>query len=330
MKFQEFIGIDVSKSHFDVAIHSNKAHKRFQNNNSGFQAMDEWIAQNTHCQPNQILFAFEHTGLYSLPLTLFFHEQGYKMALVSGLELKRSLGMARGKDDKADARAIAEYAYEKNDKLSLYQMPGKILLKLKKLLTYREKLVKDRAGFKTINNEYQEFLDNEEYADLLASQQRMIDQFDEEIKKVDDKLYELIKEDDTLYKQYKLINSIKGVGKQTALMMIVLTQGFTQFTKWRKFACYAGTAPFNNESGRFKGKTKVNHLANKKIKALLNCCATSAINYNTEMKMYYERRMAENKHPMSTLNIIRNKILARIFAVVHRQTPYVDTYAYMS
>lgn len=127
-----------------------------------------------------------------------------------------------------------------------------------------------------------------------------------------------------------MINSIKGIGPQTALMMIVLTNGFTKFDTWRKFASYSGTAPFPNESGLFKGKTKTSPLANKRIKALLSCCASSAKQYNPEMKMYYQRRVVEGKNEMSTLNIIRNKLIARAFAVVKRDTPYVDTLGFAS
>ena len=43
------------------------------------------------------------------------------------------------------------------------------------------------------------------------------------------------------------------------------------------------------------------------------------------MKSYYHKRIEQGKNKMSTINIIRNKILARVFAVVKRQTPYVDT-----
>jgi len=49
-----------------------------------------------------------------------------------------------------------------------------------------------------------------------------------------------------------------------------------------------------------------------------------AVRLKGEYKTYYDRRTAEGKNKMSTLNIIRNKLLFRIFAVVKRQTPYVD------
>ena len=59
-------------------------------------------------------------------------------------------------------------------------------------------------------------------------------------------------------------------------------------------------------------------------------CAVSAIQHNSEMKIYYHKRLEKGKSKMSTLNIIRNKILARIFAVIHRQTPYVDTLRFVA
>ncbi len=138
----------------------------------------------------------------------------------------------------------------------------------------------------------------------------------------------LIRADQELSRQYRLINSIKGVGPQTALMMIILTKGFTSFQTWRKFASYSGIAPFPNQSGKFAGRTQTSKLANKRIKSLLTMCAGVSIQYNTEMKLYYEKRINQGKNKMSTLNIIRNKLLSRIFAVVNRDTEYVDVRKY--
>lgn len=328
MEFKNFIGIDVSKSHIDAFIYFEKMHSKFSNDHKGFEKMVKWICRCTNCTGEEILFVFEHTGLYSLPLSLFLSEKQYSFSIIAGLELKRSLGISRGKADKTDARAIAEYAFEKKEKIKLYEMPDKNLLQLKRLLSYRERLVKERAAFKGRIKEYEGFLDKNENNVLFESHLKMIDQFNEEVKVVEKELYRLIKEDEKLAKQFDLINSIKSIGPQTAMVMIALTNGFTSFDTWRKFASYAGTAPFPNESGTFKGRTKVSQLANKRIKALLSCCACSAIQYNPEMKRYYQERIAEGKNKMSTLNIVRNKLLSRIFAVVKRETPYVDTHAF--
>ena len=63
----------------------------------------------------------------------------------------------------------------------------------------------------------------------------------------------------------------------------------------------------------------MSHLANKKIKSLLDLCVKVDIQYNPEMKAFYKRRATEGKNKMSTINIIRNKLLSRIFTVVNRK-----------
>ena len=64
------------------------------------------------------------------------------------------------------------------------------------------------------------------------------------------------------------------------------------------------------------------------MKALLNMCARSAIVCNPEMRIYYQNRKEKGDNGMSAMNIIRNKLISRIFAVVKRGTPYVDTFKF--
>ena len=150
-----------------------------------------------------------------------------------------------------------------------------------------------------------------------------------QIRNVEIAMREIIFSNHELKKQYKLITSIKGVGVQTALFMIVTTGAFTKFPTWRKYASYCGIAPFPNTSGTsIRGKSRVSNLANKKLKKLFNLCAKSAIQHNQEMKGYYLKRVEEGKDKMKVINIIRCKLLARIFATIKRQTPYVDTFKY--
>jgi len=104
------------------------------------------------------------------------------------------------------------------------------------------------------------------------------------------------------------------------------TNNFKRFSNARQFNCYSGLAPFKHQSGTsINGRAHVSHLANKEAKTLLNLGASVAIRFNPEMKEYYQKRVAEGKRKMSCLNIIRSKIVARMFAVVKRQTPYQIT-----
>ena len=159
----------------------------------------------------------------------------------------------------------------------------------------------------------------------------MIGYLTKQIDKVDKKLNAIINDNEVLKNLFTLITSVKGVGAQTAMHLIAYTEAFTKFITWRKFASYCGVAPFPNISGTsIRGKTKVSNLANKKIKSLLDLCAKNAIQYNPEMSIFYKRRVEIGKNKMSTINIIRNKLLSRIFAVVDRKIPYVDIMKYVA
>ena len=147
----------------------------------------------------------------------------------------------------------------------------------------------------------------------------------EQIKSIDREIRQIIKQNQQLNDTYNHLTSIKGVGPVLAASMIVLTNNFRNFDCWRKFASYAGVAPFDYSSGTsIKGRTKISHLANKRIKATLSQAAASAMVHNTEMRLYFNRKLMEGKPKMLILNNIKNKLIARMFAVAKRRTPYVD------
>ena len=124
-----------------------------------------------------------------------------------------------------------------------------------------------------------------------------------------------------------LLQSIKGVGKVLSVATIIKTKNFTRFTNARKFACFCGTAPFEHTSGTsIRRKTRVSQLADKTMKSLLDLSAKTAIQYDKELRDYYLKRTSKGKPKMSTINIVRNKILYRMFAVIKRQTPFVENY----
>ena len=88
----------------------------------------------------QCFFAMEHTGWYTLELCCFLQDQQLGFALYSPLHLKRSLGLARGKNDRVDAQRIAHYAFLHRHELTPTLLPSASLLKLKNLFAFRERL----------------------------------------------------------------------------------------------------------------------------------------------------------------------------------------------
>jgi transposase len=331
MEIKEVIGIDASKLTLDCCLHKSGAQEVFDNTPEGIAHMADWSVKSSGLDKDKLMFVFEHTGLYTHLLIQYLGGNGYLFHVVPGLEIKRSLGMARGKEDRVDAKRIALYGYRVREEIKPYQMPKESLETLKRLMSMRRKLVAQRAGHIATLREQKRVLDKEQGPMLFQVQQEIIGVLDVQIAKIEKELDRIIEQDPELQDLYRLLMTIKGIGAVTARFLIVYTVGFTAFKTWRKFASYCGIAPFPNRSGTsIKGRTKVSQLANKEGKTLLNLCAGSSIQCNPEMKAYYDRRIAKGKNKMSTLNIIRNKLLARAFAVVERGTPYVNTMGYMS
>jgi transposase len=329
MNYKLFVGIDQSKLTIDVAVrtkqhHNSSDHRQFENNKKGFLAMMKWIKSFGDFSSDEILFCAEHTGIYSFRLSIFMNETKADFWLENALQIKRSCGLQRGKNDKADARVIAEYCFIHQHKVKLYSLPSKSLLAVKQLLAFRERLVKTVSALKITSGESKEF-DADETGLIEKESRSLIKTNLKKIEIVNEKMLEIINADENLKGKFELTQSVHGIGKQTALFFLVYTNAFTSFDDPRKFACYCGIAPFEFSSGTsIRGKTRISHFGNKKLKSLLTMCALNTIKKENEFKIYYDRRINEGKSPMSTINILRNKLTSRIFAAIKRGTPYLS------
>ena len=271
----------------------------------------------------ECLFCLEHTGLYSLEMMKQLSEQQLSYVVISGLELRKSLGIRRGKDDRVDARRIAEYAYLRQEKLVLHQMPDPSITQLKDLLSLRAMHVRTRAGYKARLKEQKRVMKQSESPVLFQSQKSIIHCLDRQIEKLEKQIRQLIQQDDHFRHYFALITSVKGIGLIVAAKIIVKTKCFTAFANWRKFACHIGTAPFPNESGLRKGKHRISNIADKEMKTLLSLAAQVAIVHDPQIKQFYHRKVKEGKPKKNVINAIRNKMIARVFSVAKRGTPYV-------
>jgi transposase len=326
-----FVGIDISKSTIDTALLTGQekgkasGHK-FSNDIKGFEEMREWLRKST-IQFSDCLFCMEHTGTYGLLLFAWLSHQGIDFCVVPGLEIKRSLGMTRGKNDLIDAVRIAKYAQLKKSDLIPFVLPSERLLQIKQRLTYRDQLVKMRTGLKNSLNSHLEYqkINSDDFVSKDIIQQ--IDNISRSISQIESQIIQIIEDEEKLKENYLLVTSVKGIGLVIAAFMLVTTNNFSSFENGRKFACYAGIAPFPYESGTsIKGKSKVSHLANKKMKTLFANGANSAKSWDPEMKNYYKRKIDEGKAHKAVINAISCKLVNRVFAVVKRRTPYVSTY----
>lgn len=330
-KKKVFIGIDISKDQLDLAMlkegtYGSFEDKKVPNSFSGFEDIGKWLKKKK-INLKDCLFCMEHTGTYGLLLFAWLSQMGIDFAVEPGLKIKRSLGITRGKNDKLDARRIADYAYSQKAKLESFIMPSSLVIQIKQLLTYRDQLTRISTSLKNSlesHGQYQRVSGLKSITDEITGQ---IKELKQRIKNVEKQIKSLIESNEELKKNYKLATSVKGIGFVIATFMLVTTNNFKGFEDGRKYACYSGIAPFEHTSGiSIKGKTRVSNLANKKIKALLSNGANSAYKWDPELKTYYKRKIAEGKDHKLVINSISCKLVNRVFAVIKRQTPYVSTY----
>lgn len=325
--YEIIIGIDISKLKLDlIGINSKNdivlQHQIIDNEKSKIKSFFKRII--TKNNKENFLVVFENTGVYGY----FLAHELYKLQIdycnLSALEIHKSIGIKRGKSDKMDAFVIAQYALANNFKLELSSFTQEYLTKLKVLHTQREKVIKAIRTFGN-NKESEQFLPKEIVAELTKTNNSIIKNLKKNLKYIDAQILEIINNSQTLKTNYQLIQSIPGIGPQTATYLLIITKGFTSFNNARQLACYAGVAPFPYQSGSsIKGRNKVSHLADKKLKSLLNMCALNAKKYDYQIKTYFDYKVDEGKNKMLILNNIRNKLLHRIFAVIKRQQPYVN------
>lgn len=320
MKQKQIVGIDVSKHSLDICIKPAGMTFQITNDGKGFKCLGRKLGVDT-----DTLVVMEHTGHYSLKLERFLKSKGIGYCKIPALQIKRSLGVIRGKDDQVDAVRIAEYGWLRKDQLVTREMLDENILELRSLLSLRSKLVRDRSGYICRQKEIKNAEGGSSSDVLSKCHNQMIKALSVQIKTVEAHIQTVIQSDQNFRQTQILLCSIKGVGRIIAAHMIALTENFKRFSDARKFNCYAGLAPFKHESGSsIKSRSRISHLANKEIKTLLNLAAFCAIRFDLELKQYYQRRVSEGKRKMSCLNIIRSKIVARMFAVVKRQSGYQE------
>lgn len=328
-QYKYFFGVDISKKTIDVTLAKDGdfTHRKFSNDLTGMDELMKWLTE-LNLNVDLVLFCMEATGLYCFPLTQFLAKNEIDIWIEHAAQIKKASSLDRGKNDKIDSKRIAMYAVKHLDRLRLWKPASHTLEKIRHLATLRERLVETRKRLLTPIQEFEE-IGNVEMAKFLTKTiKSSLAALEKDLKNVEVSIISIVNEDENLKKLYKLVTSVVGIGFVTAINLIIHTNGFTVLKDTRKLACYCGVAPFEYSSGSsVRGKTKVHFMANKKLKCNLHMASLSAVKADADLKAYYERKILEGKNKMSVLNAVKNKLLARVVAVVNKQQEYVKKVA---
>ena len=126
---------------------------------------------------------------------------------------------------------------------------------------------------------------------------------------------------------YQNIQSIPGIGKKTALMLIVISAGFKKFSNAKQLCSYIGLSPRIFESGTsVKGKARITKMGMSQIRSMLYVCAWSAKRYNETCKSMYERLVNAGKPKKVALIAVANKLLKQCFAIGTKNETFNNNY----
>jgi transposase len=329
-KYTYFIGTDVSRNKLDLAVMEGKLllfHREIKNEPEVINAFLQEIKSLKGFTTTRAVFAMEQTGIYCNHLLSCLQKLKANIVVEGTLQIRNSMGHIRGKNDKLDSIKIAEYAYKCREDLRLWVPKRKVVQQLASLSSLRYRLLTWHVAISTPLKEQATFVKKGTANESNRLCSRSIEAICKDIADVEAAIAVLIASDERLKHLTGLLTSVPCVGPVTAVQILVCTNEFRDIRCPKKFACYAGVAPFAKESGTIKGKSRVSPIANKRMKALLHNCAVIAVRSVPEIKAYYERKTkTEGKHKMLVLNAVRNKLVLRIFSCVNQDRLYAKDY----
>jgi transposase len=330
MQINNFIGIDVSKLTLDIrAVVDGRdvGYLQMKNSSREFNKVLSGFLKRLGLEFEDSVFCIEFTGIYTYPLVKWLGSQNARIWMESGIQIKRSIGFQRGKSDKTDSLRIAMYAYENRHKMKLWVSPRPVIKHIAALLAQRCRLMKCRKLLITAINEQSGFVEKEILTELTRYNQKAVKALDKQIDEIEKSIKQLVREDENLTRLEKLVCSVDGIGFIIGINIIVTTNEFINFKDPRKYACYSGVVPFEHSSGTsVRGKSRISQMANKDIKTLLHMASMAAIQHNTELREYYQSKIAKGKNKMSVINAVRNKLILRIFACVNQNRVFEKNY----
>ena len=334
------VGIDVSKEKIDasaILVTVNQLgmqkldYQTFENRPMGFRRMVVWARHLVKgITLDEVMFCCETTGAYDHKLCDYLFARGLDIWRESALQIKKSSGLRKGKDDKTDSLAIAEYAMRHADKAVYYVSPSQDIRELKELLLYRHKLEQEKAST-TVRVAGQKATAGKSPSRnfILRDAQKRIKQLEKSIKECEKQILDIYERNEEMKKSYTHITSIKGVSIVNATAMIAYSNNFKNITSSRKIASYYGVAPFREKSGTsVDKKAKVNCYSNSMLRSYLTMAARHTIKANGIYFDYYNRMIAAGKCYGIAINNVKNKLLNLSISLVKNDMDYEACHEY--
>ena len=313
-----FLGIDISKKTFDVAllIEDKYRTKKFNNSQPGFKRLLEWISNK---DISLQLACMEATGVYSEDLAIFLFNNDIKISVVNPARVKgfAQSQLSRSKTDESDAKLIAEFAKRMQPE-SWTPPPEHIKL----LQAYTRRLEDLIQMHRQEENRLEVVCD-----ELKNDVSQNVEMFKMQIKDLRKKICIHIKNHPDLKEKDALLRSIPAVGDTVSSKILGVLCEIEKFSTAKQVAAFIGLNPKQRQSGTsVKGRTTLSKTGNKEIRKALYMPALTAIKYNPILKNFYERLINRGKSKMCAIGAVMRKMVHIIFGVLKSGQEFDENY----
>lgn len=295
------IGIDVGKDNLDICIYELDLYWQESNTEIGIRRLMKRLSRLSITR-----LLVEATGGYERALVEATVEHSIPVVIVQPIQV-RQFAKAQGvfaKTDKIDSRLIAEYGVMLQPEVRA--LPGEKVRRVKDLLARKRQLNEMRT--QELNRSHRALKIN------AVSHRRLIKLLDKEIVEIKVKLAKEVADISEWQRTYDIISSVPGLGDGVAFTLLGELPELGQLTN-RQIAALCGLAPFNRDSGRLKGKRRIRG-GRAPIRTVLYMAMLSAIRYNSVIKDFYQKLVAQGKHKKVAIIACMRKMMTILNAMI--------------
>ena len=303
-----FIGIDIAKDTIDISVLPSGESWTVGTTPT---ELPETVDRLAALKPTNIVM--EATGGYETRLAASLATAGLPVAVVNPRQVRdlaRALGIL-AKTDAIDAHVLALFAEKVQPECR--PLPTDDEHALKELLTRRRQLVDMRTEE---SNRRQQIVSKQVYESITT----LIESINHEIDVIEREIDNRIKASPVWRAKDKLLQSVPGIGKTTASMLIVALPELGHLNR-RQIASLVGLAPMNRDSGTFRGRRMITG-GRALIRAGLYMPILSAVRYNPKIKPFYDRLIAAGKLEKVAITACMRKLLTMLNAIVRENEPW--------
>lgn len=300
------VGIDVSKRYLDIFDEAVGVPERIAN---APHAITELVAR-WRCDA---LVVFEATGIYDLELREALRRAGIRFARINparARDFARACGQL-AKTDPIDARILAAFARAMQPVTEPVGTPARDALAW--LAKRRDQMVHMRSQEKNRRSEATDCA-------IVSRICRFIEVLDNEIADIEAEISALIKAEPEISQDAQLLRSLPGIGPVASMQLITQMPELGHIGP-KQAAALAGLAPFNVDSGTYRGKRKIGG-GRKRVRDALYMAALNAVRRADPFKAFYTKLRNAGKPAKLALIAVARKLLTILNAVMRDRKPY--------